>query len=118
MSNVRIIEEDDERFIQAVGTEVERMRIRFADDVQRTYNEAQDLLLSKHKDYGSKNIALSPGGPLNGLRVRMHDKLARLNNLMDTGQAAHHESLRDTLVDLANYALIGVLVLDERWPDA
>jgi hypothetical protein len=80
------------------------------------FGEAQDLLLSKHRDYGSKNIAQAPGGAINGLRVRMHDKLARINNLIDNGQGVNHESLRDSFVDLANYALIGVLVLDEEWP--
>lgn len=93
--------------------------------VDDLFREAAELLKSKHRDYGPKNISLSPGGPMNGLRVRMHDKLARLNHLTDKATEAagddydptpHHESLEDTLVDLANYALIGVLVLREQWP--
>ena len=75
-----------------------------------------DLLLSKHKDYGSKNIGNSPGGPLNGLRVRMHDKLARINNLIDSDNLPEHESLVDSFQDLANYALIAQLVLKGQWP--
>ena len=50
-----------------------------------TVKELTDLLLSKHRDYGPKNISLAPGGAVNGLRVRMHDKLARINNLVDSG---------------------------------
>ena len=78
----------------------------------------QELLFKKHKDYGPKNISQSPGGPLNGLRVRMHDKLARLNHLVDKGQEPQvlDEKLTDTLLDLANYAIIGVLVLKGEWP--
>lgn len=87
----------------------------FTQAVSKTYAEAEDLLLRKHKDYGPKNISLSPGGPLNGLRVRMHDKLARINNLVDSGVVPENESLRDSFIDMANYALIALLVLDGEW---
>jgi hypothetical protein len=77
--------------------------------------ELGDLLLSKHRDYGPKNISLAPGGPVNGLRVRMHDKLARINNLVDSGADPEHESLEDSFKDMANYAIIGLLVLRGQW---
>jgi hypothetical protein len=78
-------------------------------------DELTKLLLSKHKDYGPKNIADAPGGALNGLRVRMHDKLARINNLVDSGASPEHESLEDSFKDMANYAIIGLLVIREQW---
>ena len=74
-----------------------------------------NLLISKHKDYGPKNISDSPGGAVNGLRVRMHDKLARINNLVDSGKEPEHESLEDSFKDMANYAIIGLLVLRGQW---
>lgn len=77
--------------------------------------ELSELLLSKHRDYGPKNISLAPGGAINGLRVRMHDKLARINNLVDSGANPQHESLEDSFKDMANYAIIGLLVLREQW---
>jgi hypothetical protein len=77
--------------------------------------ELNELLLSKHKDYGPKNISQAPGGPINGLRVRMHDKLARINNLIDSGASPEHESLEDSFKDMANYAIIGLLVLRGKW---
>lgn len=83
--------------------------------VWETYDELALLLLSKHKDYGPKNISDSPGGPINGLRVRMHDKLARINNLIDSGATPEHESLEDSFKDMANYAIIGLLVLRGNW---
>ena len=88
----------------------------FEKAVGLTFKEAQDILLRKHHDYGPKNISMAPGGPLNGLRVRMWDKISRLSNLMDRNTTANYESLEDTLIDLANYALIGVLVLRRQWP--
>ena len=88
---------------------------RFMQDVSLIFTELEDLLLSKHKDYGPKNISQSPGGPLNGLRVRLWDKLARLNNLTDNNSLPQHESLEDTFKDMANYAVIGLLVLRDKW---
>lgn len=87
----------------------------FESDVNETFRELATLLLSKHKDYGPKNISDSPGGPVNGLRVRMHDKLARINNLVDSGAEPEHESLEDSFKDMANYAIIGLLVLRGQW---
>lgn len=80
-----------------------------------TFIEAHALLLRKHEDYGPKNISLSPGGPLNGLRVRMWDKLARINNLIDNSKDPANESLRDSFIDLMNYAAIGLMVIDGKW---
>jgi hypothetical protein len=44
---------------------------KFNDDVANVTGDLFNLLISKHNDYGPKNISQSPGGPLNGLRVRM-----------------------------------------------
>ena len=87
----------------------------FEKAVSETFDELKELLIKKHIDYGPKNISDSPGGPLNGLRVRMHDKLARINNLTDKGTAPQYESLEDSFKDLANYAIIGLLVLRQQW---
>jgi hypothetical protein len=96
--------------------------------MKSTYNEAAfaemtyvytdamaELLIKKQKDYGPKNISLAPGGPLNGLRVRMFDKLSRINNLLESGATPENESIRDSFIDLANYAVIAMMVLDNNW---
>jgi hypothetical protein len=93
----------------------QRPSLDFEDEVRIVYDELMSLLLKKHKDYGPKNIADAPGGALNGLRVRMHDKLARVNNLVDTGDTPQYESLEDSFKDMANYAIIGLLVLRKHW---
>ena len=78
-------------------------------------DELLDILYKKHQDYGPLNIAHAPGGALNGLRVRMHDKLARLNHLVDNGDTPNYETIEDTLIDLANYAIIGLMVQRGQW---
>jgi len=83
--------------------------------LSNTMKELGELLISKHRDYGPKNISLAPGGAINGLRVRIHDKLARINNLVDSGVSPEHESLEDSFKDMANYAIIGLLVLRKQW---
>jgi len=89
----------------------------FISNVWRILDSAGNLLISKHHDYGPKNIAHSPGGALNGLRVRMWDKVARINNLLDSNVSPSNESLRDSFLDLLNYSAIAMMVLDKTWPE-
>jgi hypothetical protein len=84
-------------------------------DVDIILNELRSIMMKKQEDYGPLNIALAPGGAMNGLRVRMYDKLARLNNLADKDATPNFESIEDTLIDLANYAIIGLLVQRGQW---
>jgi hypothetical protein len=91
---------------------------QFVTDVWAILDAAGNLLIKKHHDYGPKNISLSPGGPLNGLRVRMWDKIARINNLLDSGVKPSNESLRDSFIDLLNYSAIAMMVLDGTWPES
>jgi hypothetical protein len=89
--------------------------VKNPEDAAQINRELYAVLVKKHADYGPMNIAGAPGGPMNGLRVRMYDKLARLNNLVDTGDTPNYESIEDTLIDLANYAIIGLLVQRNQW---
>ena len=90
---------------------------KFAEIAQDYYDNAASILVRKQADYGPKNISNAPGGPLNGLRVRMSDKLARINHLVDSGAEPTNESLQDSFLDLANYAIIALMVLDGSWPN-
>jgi hypothetical protein len=89
---------------------------QFKIEAKPFYSETYQVLVKKQADYGPKNISQSPGGPLNGLRVRMHDKLSRINHLIDNGATPENESLRDSFLDLANYSTIAMMVLDGKWP--
>jgi len=97
-------------------TNTSKVDDEFVTDVWRILDAAGNLLIKKHHDYGPKNISQSPGGPLNGLRVRMWDKVARINNLIDSNVNPSNESLRDSFIDLLNYSAIAMMVLDETWP--
>lgn len=77
--------------------------------------EALDLLVKKQNDYGPKNIMNAPGGPMMGLAVRLHDKVARLAHILSNNTEPNFESLRDTMLDISNYGLIGVMVLDDTF---
>jgi hypothetical protein len=78
--------------------------------------ELRIIMIRKHQDYGPFNIANAPGGAMNGLLVRMHDKMARLENLYyKNNDTPNYESIEDTFLDLANYAIIGLLVQRRQW---
>jgi len=87
--------------------------VKYFDDI---LSELKITMVRKHADYGPDNIAKAPGGAMNGIVVRMHDKMTRLGHLyyknIDT---PNYESIEDTLLDLANYAIIGLLVQRGQW---
>jgi hypothetical protein len=109
------INEDGRRQVNTTDHNPPIINPEFVIAVSETFDELKQLLIKKHLDYGPKNISESPGGPINGLRVRMHDKLARINNLTDSGSTPEFESLEDSFKDMANYAIIGLLVLRQKW---
>jgi hypothetical protein len=89
----------------------------FIADVWATLDSAGNLLIKKHEAYGPKNISQAPGGPENGLRVRMWDKMARLNHILENPNVdVNDESLDDTLRDLLNYCAIFIMVRKNQWP--
>lgn len=70
-------------------------------------DELTTVLIKKQKDYGHDNI--SRFGRL-GLLVRVHDKIARLENLARRETEPENESLRDNYMDVINYCAIGMMV--------
>ena len=60
---------------------------------------------SFHKTYVEEGMAMA--------RIRLSDKLERFKKLTRSNeQNVHDESVRDTLIDLANYAILTVMELD------
>lgn len=90
---------------------------KFEDDVHGVFTELETLLLQKHNDYGPTNISQSPGGPLNGIVVRMWDKFARIRNLFQAQVVVQNEPLEDSFKDMANYSVIAILVQRGLWPE-
>lgn len=67
----------------------------------------------KQQDYGADNIA---GFGEYGILVRASDKFARMKNLRKLGMDPRNESVRDTWLDLGNYAPMALMCLDGDWP--
>ena len=81
------------------------------DQLRTVQEEALALFTRKNADYGD---AFANYGPV-GVIVRMGDKIQRLMSITKTGvQLVDSESLRDTLIDLHNYAAMGVMLIDEQ----
>jgi hypothetical protein len=89
----------------------------FEDAVQSIAREAASVLIKKHQDYGPDNINNAPGGAMNGLLVRMHDKMERLKTLIIGNKTPKYESIEDTLIDTINYSIIALMVLQGKWPE-
>ena len=79
--------------------------------MQKVHAEAIDLFTRKNRDYGD---AFANYGTI-GVLVRMGDKIMRLQSISKNGiQLVNDERLRDTLIDLHNYAGMAVMLLDEE----
>ena len=83
--------------------------------------EMQRLHESKSADYGSEDDPLAnvrSGAdfvniePWRGCMVRIADKVQRLRTYCRTGRLVH-EGVRDTLLDLAAYSLLAIVLFDE-----
>jgi hypothetical protein len=65
------------------------------------------------EDYGHNNIQRFG---LDGLIVRIHDKIARLENLTERDSGSpNHESINDTFTDIVGYCIIGWQVMLNCW---
>ena len=64
------------------------------------------LLGRKQNDYGYENISRFGR---DGILVRMHDKIARIENLVNRTDEPSNESLADSFVDLVGYSVIGMM---------
>jgi DNA-binding protein YbaB len=79
--------------------------------LSKVQQEAKELFEQKNRDYGD---AFANYGVV-GVLVRMGDKIQRGVSISKKGVSmVDNESLRDTLIDLANYATMAVMLLDEK----
>ncbi len=84
----------------------------------RKVQEVYGVFCEKQADYGPTNIGV---GGTHGITVRLGDKISRLFELLgltsreNVGKPAN-ESIRDTMVDIGDYGIIGMIVLDGEWP--
>lgn len=96
------------------GTEMERKN----NDTLKLYEELLEVMhqtyISKNADYGNSfGVSLDKRGLVAAL-VRMEDKMNRLDKLKDGEHNLVGESLMDTALDLANYALMTAVWLKQQ----
>lgn len=79
---------------------------------QLVLDDLMQMFLKKHKDYGKGNI-LSVKEM--GIAFRMTEKIERLKHLLMSGDTPTNESIEETWVDLAVYAIIAVLLRRDQF---
>ncbi len=94
----------------------------FLKKLEEGYKENLEISRRKNADYSSgddafKNFRASEtfGVPVEtAILVRMSDKFARIGNLLNKEGEVKDESISDTLKDLANYAMILKVYIDQK----
>jgi len=83
-------------------------RVKQMETVQQ---KALEMFKKKNKDYGD---AFAKFGVI-GILMRIEDKIQRSLSITKNGvNMVDDEGIRDTLMDLHNYAAMGVMLLDEK----
>lgn len=76
-------------------------------------DEINELYAKKNHDYGDSFAQSFREEGMAMVRIRLGDKFNRLKALTRGGeQKVSDESIRDTLIDLANYAIMTVLEME------
>lgn len=79
--------------------------------MERVQKEGLQLFIKKNRDYGDSFANFGPVGVI----VRMGDKINRLTSITKSGVTMiETESMRDTLIDLHNYAAMAIMLIDEK----
>ena len=80
------------------------------DQMKTVQAEALELFTKKNQDYGD---AFAKYGVI-GVLMRIEDKIQRALSISKNGVVlVEDEKIRDTLLDLHNYAAMGLMLLDE-----
>jgi hypothetical protein len=75
--------------------------------------ELTDLYTRKNQDYGNSFHDSYIEEGMSMARIRLGDKLNRFKTLTrNNQQSVKDESIRDTLIDLANYAIMTIMEMD------
>jgi len=81
------------------------------DQFKKVQNEGLELFIKKNKDYGESYSNFG----LIGIITRLSDKINRLINISNTKiTLIKDETLKDTLLDLQNYATLALILFDDE----
>lgn len=78
-------------------------------------NEMFNLYEIKNKNYGDSFSKQFQEYGLTSVCIRLEDKLNRLKSLNKQGKEANtdDESIKDTLIDLANYSVLAIMEISK-----
>jgi|TARA_Y100000287_G_C14029193_1_gene260798 beta-glucosidase/6-phospho-beta-glucosidase/beta-galactosidase len=80
------------------------------EQLKTVQKEGLELFEKKNKDYGD---AFAKYGVI-GVLMRLEDKIQRSVSITKNGvNLVNDEKIRDTLIDLHNYAAMAIMLLDE-----
>ena len=89
-----------------------QMKVNAFEDITISLRNIYD---AKNRDYGDSFSQSFQEEGMAMVRIRLGDKLNRLKNLTrGAEQQVKDESVRDTLIDLANYAIMTIMELDKE----
>ena len=81
------------------------------EQLRQIQSDALELFKKKNADYGD---AFAKYGVI-GVLMRIEDKLRRAMSITKNGvNLVNDEGIRDTLIDLHNYAAMAMMLLDEK----
>ena len=81
------------------------------EQMQKVQKEGLELFTKKNADYGD---AFAKYGVI-GVLMRIEDKIQRSLTISKNGvNLIEDESIRDTLLDLHNYAAMALMLMDEK----
>tara|TARA_B100000902_G_scaffold399910_1_gene473535 strand:- start:3309 stop:3851 length:543 start_codon:yes stop_codon:yes gene_type:complete len=81
------------------------------EQLSKVQDEALELFKKKNHDYGDAFADYDVVGVI----VRLGDKVKRCQSISKTGiQLVDSEKMRDTLIDMHNYAAMAIMLMDEK----
>lgn len=89
---------------------IDAIKVMFNKEVD--IKDIVNVVIGKQKDYGHKNIEMFA---ITGLVIRVHDKIARAENIMKKPGMLNDvpgESMLDTFVDIIGYSIIAMMWLE------
>jgi hypothetical protein len=89
---------------EMLGSSAISLSVEFDCSISSEY--VVQTLIRKQSDYGHENIRRFGR---QGLIIRCHDKVARLENLCGGDFDPQNESIQDTLLDIIGYSAIGMM---------
>ena len=80
-------------------------------------NQLNKIYLAKNKDYGNSFGEQYQEYGITSSVIRLDDKMRRLKQITKNGTKVENETVEDTLMDMANYAIMTLMEIrgEEKW---